>query len=437
MANGGARDDNGSQFFLTLGRADELTGKHTMFGRVEAGNTIFNLVKMGEVDVGEDSERPLFPTTVTGAEVLVNPFEGMVARERVKFSKEEKKGPVVKKGKKKAAKQLLSFGGGDEGEDEDVAATVKAKFNPKLVNTAEEKSPAAISASTTQKRSLPQSSRAAEPPTKRRQTSASPPPRPRQTPQTASASKAPPRRSSASPSPSPSPPPTAAPSALDLANQQIAALKASLKRDVPTADSSRHSKPRSALEAMIPTTATRGRKRKGGGNAAPGAALSRDEQSALEMFTSFKRRLETAPVPTAAAEGNVETNGHDHRGDKEDLEHRSNQTKRELPAQTSAAAEDEEAAVCDLHFVANCQSCKKWDEAIDGQDDGENGDEEGEGWMSHQLSFAKDRLGKDLEWKRQNEKELVVIDPREREREIVGKKKAEKHGGKDRVKGGR
>jgi peptidyl-prolyl cis-trans isomerase SDCCAG10 len=29
------------------------------------------------------------------------------------------------------------------------------------------------------------------------------------------------------------------------------------------------------------------------------------------------------------------------------------------------------------------------------------------------LSFAKDRLGKDLEWKRKNEEELLVIDPRE------------------------
>jgi peptidyl-prolyl cis-trans isomerase SDCCAG10 len=31
--------------------------------------------------------------------------------------------------------------------------------------------------------------------------------------------------------------------------------------------------------------------------------------------------------------------------------------------------------------------------------------------MSHSLNFAKDRLGKDLEWKRKNEEELLVIDP--------------------------
>lgn len=33
MANAG-RHDNGSQFFFTLGRADELNNKHTIFGKV-------------------------------------------------------------------------------------------------------------------------------------------------------------------------------------------------------------------------------------------------------------------------------------------------------------------------------------------------------------------------------------------------------------------
>ena len=33
MANGGP-NDNGSQFFFTLGRADELNHKNTIFGKV-------------------------------------------------------------------------------------------------------------------------------------------------------------------------------------------------------------------------------------------------------------------------------------------------------------------------------------------------------------------------------------------------------------------
>lgn len=39
MANGGS-NDNGSQFFFTLGRADELNGKHTLFGKASNGLTL-------------------------------------------------------------------------------------------------------------------------------------------------------------------------------------------------------------------------------------------------------------------------------------------------------------------------------------------------------------------------------------------------------------
>ena len=42
MANNSKRHTNGSQFFFTMDRADELTGKHTLFGKV-AGNTIFSV----------------------------------------------------------------------------------------------------------------------------------------------------------------------------------------------------------------------------------------------------------------------------------------------------------------------------------------------------------------------------------------------------------
>lgn len=42
MANNSKRNTNNSQFFFTLDRADELTGKHTLFGKI-AGNTIYSM----------------------------------------------------------------------------------------------------------------------------------------------------------------------------------------------------------------------------------------------------------------------------------------------------------------------------------------------------------------------------------------------------------
>lgn len=88
------------------------------------------------------------------------------------------------------------------------------------------------------------------------------------------------------------------------------------------------------------------------------------------------------------------------------------------------AADDEEAALCDLHFIANCQSCSNWTQA---EEDAAKNDDQGD-WLSHKLSFAQDRLGKDLEWKRKNEEELMVVDPREKAKELGVKMGGEKRG---------
>jgi peptidyl-prolyl cis-trans isomerase SDCCAG10 len=96
-------------------------------------------------------------------------------------------------------------------------------------------------------------------------------------------------------------------------------------------------------------------------------------------------------------------------------------------------ADDEDEAACDLHFIVGCQSCKAWDK----QEEEESDDDAG--WMAHSLSFAKDRLGKDLEWKRKNEEDLLVIDPREEAKrhkaEVKGKKEWDDKKGKNKVKG--
>jgi peptidyl-prolyl cis-trans isomerase SDCCAG10 len=404
MANEG-KDSNGSQFFITLGSTPELQGKHTMFGRIE-GETIYNLMKMAEVEMTEEegSERPMYPTKVTGSEILVNPFEGMEARvrEAPRTTGSDKRGKDVRKRKKPLGKNVLSFGG-DEGEEDAAPVVKKAKANPKLVSTTVEtpedlnntpipgppepkkkverrrKSPSPVERVETQKPAAP-----------------TPAPAPAQTEQEDDHDE------------DEQPQKTKSLSALERTNAEIAALKASMKRTVDTAPKERE-KPKSALEAMIPATSTRGRKR---GKVA-------DEKGSLDLFKAFKQKLED--LPAAEAPSDI-TNG-------EAPEGKTNGAAPN-PEPTTAEADDEEAALCDLHFIANCQSCRAWDdEKPDGEAEADGDDDPG--WMAHQLSFARDTLGKDLEWKKKMS-EIEVIDPREKAREIEEGRKQGKGKGKAR-----
>ncbi|XP_053557304.1 spliceosome-associated protein CWC27 homolog [Bombina bombina] len=128
MANAGPHD-NGSQFFFTLGRADELNSKHTIFGKI-TGDTIYNLLRLAEVDIGRD-ERPVNPHKIKTSEVLFNPFDDIIPRV-IKKSKKEKQEEETKKTKVKGTKNfnLLSFGEEAEEEEEEVnkvSETLKGK----------------------------------------------------------------------------------------------------------------------------------------------------------------------------------------------------------------------------------------------------------------------------------------------------------------------
>ncbi|XP_015246900.1 PREDICTED: peptidyl-prolyl cis-trans isomerase CWC27 homolog [Cyprinodon variegatus] len=128
MANAG-QHDNGSQFFFTLGRADELNNKHTIFGKV-TGDTIYNLLRLAEVEC-DANERPLKPHKIRTAEVLHSPFDDIVPRE-TKKSKKEKDKEEAKKSQSKATKNfnLLSFGEEAE-EDEEMVTQVSQSLKGK------------------------------------------------------------------------------------------------------------------------------------------------------------------------------------------------------------------------------------------------------------------------------------------------------------------
>lgn len=98
MANAG-RDDNGSQFFFTLGEATELQNKHTIFGKV-AGDTVFNMLKLEE-SVVDHNERPMYPQRIVKAEILLSPFDDIVPR---KLATKEKSDKKEKKKKEKGVK---------------------------------------------------------------------------------------------------------------------------------------------------------------------------------------------------------------------------------------------------------------------------------------------------------------------------------------------
>ncbi|KAL9601648.1 MAG: hypothetical protein Q9219_002368 [cf. Caloplaca sp. 3 TL-2023] len=440
MANTGKGNDNGSQFFLTLGATPELEKRNTMFGRV-VGDTIYNLMKMGEAElIAEGNDRPLYPTKILRTEILVNPFDDMMKRDisgiKTATEKSEAK-ETKKKSKKKAAKTLLSFED-DEATNGDVALPKREKFNPKLVSVGSAPDEETVKKAKKQE-SLKTTSNGAsrvdqQPKLKdsqerhkekeiRNKSRKSPSPPAIQ--QREPATQLPlPKDEQPSRSPTGSPEPEQVEkvsSLLDRTNAQIAELKASMKRNIPAAPL-KDTRKKSALEQMIPENATRGRKRKHAAN----GDMSKDSQS-LDVLKAFRAKLESAPPePTISSDTIPEIQS----------------TRSQAGLNGTIHDEDEEAALCDLHFIADCQSCQSWDKHRSGNVDA--ADEDGQGWMSHALKFDKDRLGKDLNWKKTDEDSLVVIDPREKAKDLQEGQRAKRqkgggHGGRawdrDRDKG--
>ncbi|RAL11147.1 putative peptidyl-prolyl cis-trans isomerase [Aspergillus homomorphus CBS 101889] len=446
----------GSQFFITLANTErELNGQCTLFGRVE-GDSIFTVLKIAEAEVVEGTERPVYPVKVTGCEVgelgkfagkvvLDRRRQGLASSDAIAAEKKDKGAAAAgagggKKKSKKPKKTLLSFAGGDGDEDaEEEEMPARPKYNAALVTD--------LSSPSTKKKHEPESTSAHN---KRPPPHSSPPKAPAADTTTTTHKIIPdpstqlPLPDPESPARSPSPEvsastSTAAPkkSRLDRTNAEIESVMASMRRTIPsnTTDTT-HKK--SALEAMIPASAIRGRRRpppgnsssstttmtgsgSGSGSGLTGFSSSTDAQ-ALKMFNAFKAKLENADAVTTT------TNNHNHKNPSSTAKRNPNPTT--SSSREEDQEEDEEAQLCDLHFIANCQSCQSWNEQPDDAAFNSNaaaaadGADNDRGWLTHQLRFGKDTLGKDLKWKQEHSDDvdsLMVIDPREKEREISGK----------------
>ena len=110
---------------MTLGACEWLDKKHTIFGKI-TGNTIFNLLRIGDIDV-DKADKPLDDVTITSIEVLWNPFDDIVpsvaaaalrTAEAASASNSNSAAAAGKSARKSTKdNKLLSFGDEEEGED--------------------------------------------------------------------------------------------------------------------------------------------------------------------------------------------------------------------------------------------------------------------------------------------------------------------------------
>ncbi|XP_050364260.1 peptidyl-prolyl cis-trans isomerase CYP57 [Argentina anserina] len=122
-ANANKPNSNGSQFFMNLDRCDWLDKKHTIFGKV-TGDSIYNLVRLSEIETDKE-DRPLDPPPrILSVEVLWNPFDDIVPRAPSRSLVQPADDADNKEPKKKAVKKLnlLSFGEEAEEEERELAA---------------------------------------------------------------------------------------------------------------------------------------------------------------------------------------------------------------------------------------------------------------------------------------------------------------------------
>ncbi|KAJ6995438.1 hypothetical protein NC653_018030 [Populus alba x Populus x berolinensis] len=139
-ANAGRPHSNGSQFFITLERFDWLDKKNTIFGKI-TGDSIFNLLSLGEAETNKNDDWPLDPPPrITSVE---NPFEDIIPKVPSKSSIEPETETENKDSKKKAEKLCLmqkaelAFFWREAEEEENQLAATKQKTKSSHDNSSE------------------------------------------------------------------------------------------------------------------------------------------------------------------------------------------------------------------------------------------------------------------------------------------------------------
>ncbi|KAL9541646.1 Peptidyl-prolyl isomerase cwc27 [Mucor bainieri] len=363
LANTG-QDDNGSQFFITLDRADELTKKHTLFGRV-AGDTLFNVMKMTELEVDEN-ERPLYPPKIKSAEVVLNPFDDIIPRisaQEKKMAKmlEKKKleAEQAKKKKKGAKKQLnlLSFGEEAAELEPPVDETKKPKmkstydFMENAVPTPADllqviSQPLADDKKNEKKPSMQEKlkEKVRQMEEKKKQEEAS---KQAEKMEDIVETKAP----------------------VDTAASTIEKLKQDIRNISKV--SNEEPMPEPKKEKKVSLVALEREKYASKQKKSKKKANKEDDSDVFNKLMAFRQKISSAK-----------------------------------PEDTSTAKKEQK--ICQLHDIPNCESCfdASMLEEVDATD---------EGWISHQLIFDKDLKGKDLMQRKETVDDYVVIDPRDRE----------------------
>ncbi|WWC68187.1 uncharacterized protein I206_102110 [Kwoniella pini CBS 10737] len=144
MANNSKRHTNTSQFFFTLDKAEELTNKHTLFGKI-VGSTIYNVLNIGQLDIDAE-ERPVVPPKIKGIRIIENPFDDIVPRITASERKAQHQARVEakkeiefreKRAKAKKNTGLLSFGDSEEIPETEVKVKKKGMTRQDLLEPAE------------------------------------------------------------------------------------------------------------------------------------------------------------------------------------------------------------------------------------------------------------------------------------------------------------